>query len=86
MSKFVSRSTIAVWLGVGVGLVWLVGLVLPLASQEQAKSASQAPQVQAKIEDGSSAQQDAGVQSNQPHEDLDAVLSRRSSCGGGCFG
>ena len=79
MSNFFSRSArgsaISLWLGIGIGVV---GLVLPLASQVQEQKlenpASAAPQVQAKIEAGSSAQQEPKDQSNQPHEDLDAVL------------
>lgn len=75
MSKFVSSSAIAVWMGIGLGVV---GSVLPLASQERERSASEISQVEAADVDESSAKQESDdeskVQSNQPHEDLDAVL------------
>ena len=75
MSKFVSRSAIAIC--IGIGLV-VFGSVLPLASQEQEKPVEkpieETPKVAAAAEDESAAKQNPKVQPNQPHEDLDAVL------------
>ena len=85
MSIFICRSTIALWVGICLGVI---SPVLP--AQEPEISVLEVPRVTGTIEGGSIAEQDQEedqakvqekekdqepeVDSNQPHEDLDAVL------------